>query len=77
MRQTHELTAAPLLSDEFSWCIRTKSAHACSKILKRKLITAIFRYRHLFLTGIATLFLSVLFLTSSYLFLFQLAEHGW
>lgn len=77
MRQTHELSAAPLLSDEFTWCIKTRSTHTCSKNLKRKLIAAISRYRHLFLTGMATLFLSALFLTSSYLFLFQLAEHGW
>jgi len=77
MRQTHELTATPPLSDEFSWSIKTRSAHTCTKILKRKLVAAMFRYRQLFLTGVATLFLSGLFLTSSYLFLFQLAEHGW
>jgi hypothetical protein len=77
MRQIHGLSAVPVLPNAVSWCIKTRLVHTCSKILMRKLIASMSRYRQLFLTGIATLFLSGLFLSCSYLFLFQLAEHGW
>lgn len=77
MRHIHELSAVPVLPDAFSWRLKTRSVCACSKILKRKLVASMSRYRQLFLTGIVTLFLSGLFVSCSYLFLFQLAEHGW
>lgn len=77
MKQTCDMPAPTLFSGRFTWLIKEIGPHHYWAWLKEKIAERVPARKQLIKTGAATLLISCLFLAGSYLFLAQLAEHGW
>ncbi len=77
MKQTLEMTAQPFFAELLSRLVRRENDGTLAKKLKEKIRAELPDRREILITGGATLFISCLFLTGSYLFLTQLARYGW
>ena len=77
MKQAHNLTAGTIVSGTFCWSSIIKPARISFRALKGKTIELANHCRSLFFMLITIALIGGLFLSGSYLFLIQLAEHGW
>ncbi len=77
MKQAHNLTAGTIISGTFGWSSIIKPARISFRSLKEKTIELVNHCRSLFFMLITIALIGGLFVSGSYLFLIQLAEHGW
>ena len=77
MKQAHNLTAGTIISGTFGWSSIIKPTRISFRGLKDKISERANHYRSLFFTLVTIALIGGLFLSGSYLFLIQLAKHGW
>ncbi len=77
MKQVHNLSAGTIISDTFCWASIIRPIRTSSKVLIKQLAECISNCRSHVFSLAATLLIGGLFLSGSYLFLLQLAKHGW
>ena len=77
MKQVHNLSAGTVISDILCPTSILRPIRISLKVVSRQIAAYLGNYRtHLFSLA-AALLIGVFFLSGSYLFLVQLAEHGW
>lgn len=77
MKQAHHLTVGHIISGSLCWNTIVKPARISLQGVKHKIVERIDHYRSIFTLLATIFFIGVLFLAGSYLFLMQLAQHGW
>lgn len=77
MKQAENLTAGTIISETVCWSSITRPVRIALGGLKEKIAEHLRNYRSLFFTLVTILLYGGLFMSGSYLFLVQLATHGW
>lgn len=77
MKQAQDLTAGTIISETVCWSSITKPVRITLKDIKEKIAERLSNCRSLIFTLVTILLYGGLFMSGSYLFLVQLAKHGW
>ncbi len=77
MKQAHNLGAGTIISETLCWTSIIRPIRISLKVLRKQMADCISHYRSHVFSLAATLLIGALFLSGSYLFLLQLAKHGW
>lgn len=77
MKQAQNLTAGTTISETVCWSSITRPVRITLEGLKEKIAEHLLNCRSLFFTLVTILLYGGLFMSGSYLFLVQLATHGW
>lgn len=77
MKDVREMTAQPAISEMVFRMLKEGQFLNHFERLKEFFLVRPYRLRQLLISGVAVLFLTLLFLAGSYLFFTQLATFGW
>ncbi len=77
MKQVHNLSAGTIISDAPCPTSIIRPIQISLRVLKKQVAEYLGNYRTHFFSLAAALLIGALFLSGSYLFLLQLAKHGW
>ena len=77
MKQANQLTAAPMLTDAFSWADKVRFSREYGKNLKQRIALKLGDYKQRLYSLCLVVAVGGVFLAGSYLFFIQLARYGW
>ena len=77
MKQVHNLSAGTIISETLYPTSILRPIRISLKVLKKQITEYLDTYRAQLFSLAAALLVGALFLSGSYLFLVQLAKHGW